>query len=381
MRAKGNGSGLRASKSHRRRPIGIKMAERHLGDEGRTVSWKRRLLDAAHRIGVLDLLGRSFGRRRLTVLAYHRVTEVATDGFDTYRRNVSATPEDFDVQMAMVARRFNPVSISDVLGWLDGGPRLPERPLVVTFDDGYRDNLDRALPILERYRIPMTILLATGHIGTEMPLWWDLAAWCFAHSERTEADLPGLGKRRWSGVAERERVLGEWLEALKLRSDGERAGAIASLPALLGVEPPPGAFSEVYLTWDEVRRMQARGVAFGAHTLTHPILTRVGPERAREEIFGSKAAVEEILGTPSPAFAYPNGGRGDVDETVRGLVADAGFRLGFTLLPGPSRLEEVRKDPLMVRRVYVHHRDLPARFAAGTAGWLRIREAAGALGR
>jgi peptidoglycan/xylan/chitin deacetylase (PgdA/CDA1 family) len=341
-------------------------------DEGLRVSLKRSLLDAAHRSGIVDLSGRRYGRRRLTVLAYHRVIDHRAPGFSTYRRNVSATPEDFDRQMQMVADRFEPVAIGDVVAWLDGGPLLPLRPLLVTFDDGYRDNLTNALPILEAHGIPAVLFVATDHIESGIPFGWDLAAWCFAHTRHSSAELPFMGTRWWGDRRERERTLGDWLEGLKQQPDTERADAVARLPDILGVAPPTGGFSDIYLTWDEVRAMDARGVHIGAHTRTHPILTRVDADCARLEVFGSKEKVEAEVGKPAIGFAYPNGGPADVDLRVRGLVGEAGFRLAFSLVPGPARPSEVRSDPLMIRRISVHHTDRPARFAANAAGWPRF---------
>jgi hypothetical protein len=108
----------------------------------------RALGAAAHRGGLLLAAGALFGGRRLTVLAYHRVADPGHPGLDGYRRNVSATPEGFAHQMDYAAERFLPVSLEQVEAALDGGPRLPRRPLLVTFDDGYRDNLTTAWPVL-----------------------------------------------------------------------------------------------------------------------------------------------------------------------------------------------------------------------------------------
>ena len=135
---------------------------------------------------------------------------------------------------------------------------------------------------------------------------------------------------------------------------------------------PAGAFEGLALSWDEVRAMAAAGVAFGAHTQRHPILTRVPAERARREVAGSKHRLEEELGTAVDAFAYPNGGRADLDRSTVRLLAEAGYRLGFTLFPGPERAGAALGSPLTLRRVYIHHGDHPARFAAKVQGLPRL---------
>jgi len=336
------------------------------------MAWKRALAQAAHRGGLLPAAGALFGRRRLTVLAYHRVVDHDDPGFDTYCRNVSAAPGEFARQMDYAAEHFHPVSLDQVEAALDGGPRLPRRPLLVTFDDGYRDNLTTALPIMRERGIPVAIFLATGFIGSGRAYPWDLAAWCFHHTRRTESSLPVIGHRSWATPKDRERVLGDWLETLKRRPEAERAEAVEALPECLGVSPPPGAFSGLCLSWEEVRQMAGEGVAFGAHTERHPILTRVTPDRARQEVSGSKHRLEDEVGVPVTAFAYPNGGRADVDEASVRLLDEAGFSLGFTLIPGPERAGAMVDSPLALRRVYVHHGDYPARFAAKVHGLPRL---------
>jgi peptidoglycan/xylan/chitin deacetylase (PgdA/CDA1 family) len=333
---------------------------------------KRALAEAAHRGGLFGLAGALFGGRRLTVLAYHRVVDHDDSAFDTYCRNVSATPEEFRVQMDYAAEHFHPVTLEQVAAALDGGPRLPRRALLVTFDDGYRDNLVSALPIMAERGIPMTVFLATSFVGGNCAFPWDFAAYCFHHTARSSAVLPVAGEASWSSAREREQALGCWLEALKRLPDETRAEAIAALPECLGVTVPRDAFAGLCLDWGEVRAMAAAGVAFGAHTQEHPILTRVPPERARREVAGSKHRLEAELGTPVSAFAYPNGGRADVDPSTVRLLDEAGFRLGFTLLPGPERPGPASRSPLTLRRVYVHHGDYAARFAAKVQGVPRL---------
>jgi peptidoglycan/xylan/chitin deacetylase (PgdA/CDA1 family) len=167
-------------------------------------------------------------------------------------------------------------------------------------------------------------------------------------------------------------VLVDWLETLKLRPEAESAEAVEALPGCLGVSPPPGAFSGLCLSWDEVRQMAGEGVAFGSHTERHPILTRVTPDRARQEVSGSKHRLEDEVGVPVTAFAYPNGGRADVDEASVRLLGEVGFSLGFTLIPGPERVGAILGSRLALRRVYVHHGDYPARFAAKMHGLPRL---------
>jgi len=336
------------------------------------MSWKRNVLRLGRIAGAPRMLGSLYGSRRLTVLAYHRVAEFDDPGFDTDRRNVSADPATFREQMAYLARRFTPIGVDRLISWLDGDADLPERPALVTFDDGYRDNLTTAWPIMREHGVPGLLLLATDVADGGGPFSWDLAAWCFFHTDRTEVDLPHWGPVGWSDPLERRRVLDHWTERIKALPHEERDGACRSLPDLLGVPVPDDAFDGLYLGWDEVRRLDAEGFAVGAHTMTHPILTRIDRAAARAEIEGSAARIAEMIGRAPRAFAYPNGLEGDIDEAVTGMVGDAGFRVAFTLIPGPARPAEVAAHPLAIRRIYIHHSDHIDRFVAKVEGGSRV---------
>ncbi len=332
------------------------------------MGWRHTALAGLRRSGTLGAFAAAFGRDRLTVLAYHRVVDPQEDSFVGFAGNVSATPAAFERQMSWTLERFNPVSIEQVVAAL-GGASLPPRPLLVTFDDGYRDNLDNAHPVLRRLEIPATIFLATDHIGTGETFWWDLAAWRFAVSGRRTADLPLLGERTWSDP---HRVTVAWIEAAKAVSDDEKLAALEALKEALGGGEPGDAFRSVLLDWGQVRSMADDGVSFGAHTRTHPILTRIPAERARREVADSVDRVRDETGEAPSGFAYPNGLRGDFDDVAKDAVRSAGVPLAFTLLAGPARRREVRRDPLAIRRVYVHHGDGLDRFVAKVSGLSRL---------
>lgn len=335
----------------------------------RIMGWRRIALTAGRRLGAYRLLEGFYGRSRLTVLAYHRVTDPDAAGFVGYRGNVSATPDEFDAQMAWIAERMNPVSIEQLAASLHG-PALPDRAVLVTFDDGYRDNLVEAAPIMQPYDIPSVIFLATDHIGTAHPLWWDLVAWRFTTSTVREADLPLTGPTSWTSP---DQMASRWIAAAKQLPDEDRRVAVASLAGALGGGDPTAAFSEVLLTWADVTTLEGHGWSIGAHTCSHPILTRVDdPATVLREVGDSVDRVAVATGGPVLGFAYPNGQAGDFDAMAKEAVASAGVPLAFTLLPGPARPHEVRSDPLGIRRVYVHHGDDPTRFAAKVAGVPRL---------
>ena len=138
-------------------------------------------------------VARKSSASRLVTLCYHRIGAPDPGRFYGYRPNFSATTEQFRAQMQLLKSLFTPISALQLAGFLDGAP-LPDRPALVTFDDGYRDNGLVAWPILREMGIPAIVFLATGHIGTNKPFLWDFAAFCFERTHLDRAIVPLLGE-------------------------------------------------------------------------------------------------------------------------------------------------------------------------------------------
>jgi peptidoglycan/xylan/chitin deacetylase (PgdA/CDA1 family) len=202
-------------------------------------------------------------------------------------------------------------------------------PVVVTVDDGYRDVYEVAFPVFRDRRIPATIYVTTGFLDGTVWFWWDQLSHLFAvapagvteieHAgEAFRLDLSSGAARQetWNSVADRCRFL----------PDDRKRALIVALTAHLGVSipvRPPAPHDAV--TWPEVREMRRAGIEFGSHTVTHPILTRVSPAEAREEIVASKRRLEEVLGEPVAWFCYPQGGPADYSPDLAAAVAAAGY--------------------------------------------------------
>lgn len=330
-----------------------------------------KFLDLFFQIGLLDIFHKLWPNR-LTVLAYHRIDDPTAPEFDTFKPNVSATPAGFAAQMDYLAQRFNVVSNAQVVAWLKGEQSLPRYPALITFDDGYTDNFRYAQPVLQAHQLPAIIFLATDYIGQRRPFFWDLIAYCFFHTNRDHADLPLVGWRQWHDAASRTVVMDNWLAGLKKLPDDDKWAAVHQLPQRLDVAVPDDAFAGMCMTWDQVRTMVANGIEMGAHTQSHPILTRVPLERARAEVAGSKARIEAEINQPVTSFAYPNGLPSDFNPALQAMLPDLGLSAAFTLESGPTRLSTARRSPMTIRRVFVGNRDTLPRFAAKVVGLSRL---------
>lgn len=210
----------------------------------------------------------------LRILVYHKVSPR-----DPNPPNVP--PGLFRQHMERLRAHCTPISLDDYLAARAGVRALPPRPAMVTFDDGYRDNLTEAAPILRALGIPAVIFLPTGFLGTGRAL---------PHDEHLRAD---------------------------------------------GIDNP-------VLTWEEARALPDLGVEVGSHGESHRMFSRLPLVEARREILGSRRLLEERLGRPVRAFAYVKGGRDSYTPEVVRAVEEAGYQVAFTGITGPASPRDPR---------------------------------------
>ncbi len=262
------------------------------------------------------------------IFLYHRIN----DDHDPFLRSEST--EDFRAQMKHLARHFSFVSLDDI-----AAGKINEKEaryaVAITFDDGYRDNFTHALPILKEFRIPATIFLATGFIGTgEMP-WYDKVCLAFKLTVQKELRLDRPGATTGSLRTQQERValMQQTLDALRVMDEDSRDSLMDDLFRALRV-PKELALPNFMLNWDETRQMKAQNISFGAHTVTHPVLSQVKSDRLRKEIEDSRKTIEEKLQSEVVHFAYPFGKPADIGPDARSVVEQSGFKTAVTTIPG-----------------------------------------------
>jgi peptidoglycan/xylan/chitin deacetylase (PgdA/CDA1 family) len=268
--------------------------------------------------------------RKFQVLVYHRVHDDDDPMFPAVPVKV------FGRQMEILKRRFRVLGLEEALDAMESGG-LPRSAVVVTFDDGYRDNYLHAFPILEAMSIPATIFLATEAIGSGKALWHDRVFDAFRRTAASSVELAelGLGKLSWTSNPEKRSAMRRFLRALKALDGKSRMAWVERIPALLQVDGFSGG-GGLMLSWEEVGAMAGDLVSFGSHTRSHPILSRCSLEELRVELGGAKADIESRLGKPAFALAYPNGTRDDFDDQVKGVARDAGYRCALTTIFGTN---------------------------------------------
>jgi peptidoglycan/xylan/chitin deacetylase (PgdA/CDA1 family) len=268
---------------------------------------------------LLQLLSPAGSGSRLSVLIFHRVLAVADPLFpdvpDTQR---------FERIVEWVKTWFNVLSLPEAVERLRRGD-LPARPLVVTFDDGYADNEEVALPILRRFGLPATFFVSTAFLDGGGLMWNDAVVEAIRTCRSDALDLSrlGLGVHDLGSPAQRRRAIDTLLVKIMHLPPVQRADSVARIVEATGSAPG----GKLMMSSDQVRSLFAAGMTIGGHTVTHPILARLEAEAARREIVDGKLRLEEIIGDRIDVFAYPSGrpGRDYAAEHAQ-MVRACGFK-------------------------------------------------------
>lgn len=310
---------------------------------------------------------KSFGHwTGVLVLNYHRVGN--PDGQPWDRALWSATEEELDRHLATLTRC---AEVIDPTGLLEAMRAGRGRRVLITFDDGYRDNYEIAFPLLRSHGLRATFFLATEFLDRPHAAWWDEIAWMVRHAN---GDAPLTGTKLSSegllpgGVSlatdDRDAWIGELTARYKTLPGGDSERFLDRLAHATGSGRCGTSDAEgLWMTWEMARELHATGMSIGGHTVTHPVLARIPPERQREEIAGCARRLAEELDVEMRWFAYPVGARDTFTRTTQDILRDAGVELAFSFyggLAGPSHW-----NPLDVPRIHIG-RELDARLLEAT---------------
>lgn len=276
---------------------------------------------------------RKSGKHDLHILAYHRILDDNPDTFLFDEALISANSTSFRQQMEFAKKNFNVLSFADLLRVEQEGQAWPERALIVTFDDGYRDGYTHAFPILKELEIPATIFLTVGYMEKTHLFWWDLVAYGVKKTVHHDLEIPAISSHPLSlrTPVERRRAIDSILRHLKSVPEQEKQEFLQQFPAVTGVEIPDDLAAGMHLVWSEIQEMSASNIEFGSHTVTHPILENIGADQLEYEIGESKRTIEREIGKEISAFAYPEGYRCHFNSTVQATVArhDYGYAVAY----------------------------------------------------
>ncbi len=317
-------------------------------------------------MNVLGPLGRALhairalapgGRGPAVILLYHRVTDLSSDP-----QWLAVPPRLFVEHLDVLRRHYHPYSLGELCQKLRAG-RVPRRAVVVTFDDGYADNLHEAKPLLERFDVPATVFVAAGKVGGETEFWWDELEGLLIETPSLPASLaltlqgrthswslapspqeypPLAAPARWnvthsSCPTPRHRAYRELAPLLRELDGDTRESVLQDVAGWAGVSRGVRS-SHRTMRPDELPRLAGGGlIEIGAHTISHPVLSRLSVDQQRQEVRGSRERLEAILGRPVTSFSYPFGTRGDYTEDTVVAVREAGFRCACSNFGGLVR--------------------------------------------
>lgn len=306
------------------------------------------------------------------ILLYHRVVDLPSDP-----HRLCVTPSHFLEHLQVLRQHGRLMRLRQLDQALRGG-NVPPRAVVVTFDDGYADNLHNAKPLLERHDIPATVFVTTGYPGHEREFWWDELGRLFLQPGTLPARLRlsvngkscewelgeasqyspqaywrdrGWNVRQKEDPGPRQHVFRSLFRLLQPLAEGERRHVLDEVLEWAGANTTVRPTHRVLSPAEVVTLGEGELLEIGAHTVSHPQLSALPAMLQRDEIRRSKSYLEEILGYPVTSFAYPHGSR--TDETVA-LVREAGYARACASLGNVVRR---RTDRFQLPRVEVRDWD------------------------
>lgn len=267
-----------------------------------------------------------FGKRsKLFILIFHRVLEKPD-----YMRPGEVDISEFSWQMEMLSKYFNVFPLDEALQKLQTG-KLPSRAVCITFDDGYADNYDNALPILKRFNLSATFFIASGFLNGGR-MWNDTVIEAVRNCRQTQLDLNeiGLGLFNVADQEKKQQSAMQIIQKIKHLDPSIRAAHTAFIAA-----QSQGLPNDLMMTSEQVVKLQENGMEIGGHTISHPILAKLDDNMAWIEIIENKTFLENLLKRPIRFFAYPNG-KPNQDYNLQQipLISKAGFQAAISTRRG-----------------------------------------------
>lgn len=271
----------------------------------------------------------------LLTFNYHRIGQ--PDGSPLDHALWSATAAEFDRQMRHLKLNFDVIGLSELERALSEAGSRRGRFAMVTFDDGYRDNFEDAFPILKSHGLPGVFFIATGFLDHAHPAWWDEVAWITNSTTARELRLSD----RWDcstltlTAESRADVIRQLLAVCYRLHDDDRTDFLNELAERCGTGRASEKLADsLWMNWDMIREMRSEGMSIGAHTVTHPVLSRLNYEDQCRELNQSRMRLEQELNEPVTSLSYPVGRRDSFNEDTRRALRSNGFKWAFSYYGG-----------------------------------------------
>ena len=287
----------------------------------------------------------------LRILTYHRVTN-PEHTIHSDPNLVSATPEMFTRHMKWLERHYQAIDMQQALDAVVDGAPLPQRAVLITFDDGYPDFREFAWPVLRQLGLPVTLFVPTAFPGQQISaFWWDRLYAAVNTSRKDEIIDEKLGCLQLHTHRDRAR------SALILRYHARslpHTEAMAWIDDLCLKLTNEEHVTTTPMSWQDLRLLSEQGVTIGAHSRTHPLMTQITNQQVYDEIAGAQQDIETMLGKTLPIFCYPAGA---YNHTIGTIARNSGIKLGFGTYLGHNNLNNC--NPLCLKRINMTRRTTP----------------------
>jgi peptidoglycan/xylan/chitin deacetylase (PgdA/CDA1 family) len=269
------------------------------------------------------------------ILMYHGVTVNGSGGLNNYEGK--HVPSSLFIKHLQFLKKFrNVIRLSDMVEGIRRGDDL-YNTVALTFDDGYENNCTVAAAILSDFNMPATFFLATGYIGVNRWMWTDQLEHALDRTERNSMTISGLpGTIPLKTLVEKAQALRRIKAYLKRQPGATGESHVSEIEHVLGLDEDEPSGDYRFMSWKQVKDISNAGFEVGAHTVNHPILSRIARENATTEILASRERIRAEIDKCSDIFCYPNGKTGDYTPEITAFC-QAHFRAALSTNRGPAR--------------------------------------------
>lgn len=305
-----------------------------VGESGQRVSWKWKVVTPVLKACLPFVRSLPANNKRLRILTYHRVLDDGPEFmYDT--GVVSCSPGEFERQVRYYKKHYNIINFSELQKFVESGG-LPKNALIITFDDGYRDNYEYAYAVLKKYGVKATIFVTVRHVDNRELFWWDRVAYGLKRDQKSEQEV-------------RDKI-----GQLKRLSNEDRAKKVETdFPA-----DGNGQLDQM-LTWAQINEMSEDGIEIGSHTMTHPTLSKLEkPEDLEFELSESKRILAERTHKEILAMSYPTGGPDSYNDQTIEYLKKSGYTFAATYIHGTNEINNNKREYYELRRIDADKRSL-----------------------
>jgi peptidoglycan/xylan/chitin deacetylase (PgdA/CDA1 family) len=319
-------------------------------------------------------LWHQFNKDSIVLLMIHGVmdTEEISDWIPT-RPQISRA--QLEAHVKLIAKYYEFISLSEAVAMLSGGKPFRSNCVVLTFDDGYRNNLTHAWPILKKYDIPAIIFPSVGHVARREPFWYDRIDFALQHASSMglrecsfndmRVTIDGSSRKNLAASIKRVVLTAKTIDGDDFEAMSIVESTISEIENFVGLSLKDIFETDDWtgvMSWNDLRRAREEGISIGSHTVDHSRLGLLGSEQAKEQMSESKRMLEEQLDQPCEYLCYPDG---SYSHKVPSIAIECGYKAALTTDEG---LNYVGDDLMQLRRFHLPHNGTAADGLAVASG-------------